>query len=282
MKLNLKGYQGSIKKSAVVYSNDPQNAKVVLALQGLVKNLIEVRPSTTVSFRGLAEKVPPSTVDLVAGGGQSFHIPKIESNIEDKVSHELETVEEGKHYRVKLANRMAQGNYSGFMKLQTDLAQKPDILIRVNGFIEGEIRVQPQTVMVGKLGAQQPARTGKVRITNNRENPFKITKLSFDQALLNVVQQPVPNEPGFSLEITPRIENVPIGDRKQTVVTVETDAKPSEKYEIQVHIMNASDTSSAAKQPPPKGGTMQQETVAPGPTPSEVKPSPDGAEKPRN
>ncbi len=241
MRLNLKGYSGNIKKSAVVYSNDPQNARAVLAMQGIVKTLIDVRPSTNISFRGLAENLSPSIVEMVASGGQTFRIQKVESNLDDKVSHELETVEEGKRYRIKLANRIEQGNYNGFFKLQTDLPQKPDILIRVNGYIEGEIRVQPQILLVGRLGAQQPPRTGRVRVTSNREKPFQITKLTYDHELLEVVQEPVPNEPGFSLEIKPRIENLPAGERKQTTVVMETDVKPSEKYEIQVHLMNAAD-----------------------------------------
>jgi hypothetical protein len=267
--LSLKGYQGNIKKSAVVYSNDPQNAKTVLALQGIVKTLIDVRPSTRVSFRGLAEKVLPSIVELVASGGQAFHIQEVESDLDDKVSHELETVEEGKHYRVKIANRIDQGNYSGVVRVQTDLPQKSEVLIRVNAFIEGEIRVQPQMVMVGKLGAQQPPRTGKVRVTSNRGSAFRITKLTYDQSLLQVVQQPVPNEAGFSLEITPRIENVPAGDRKQSVVVVETDARPSESYEIQVHIMNAVEGSPGARRSSVPGEAAQRETGKSGSTSTE-------------
>lgn len=238
-------------------------------MQGIVKTLIDVRPSTRVSFRGLAENVPPSTVELVADGGKTFHIEEVESNLDDKVSHELETVEEGKHYRVKIANRVSQGNYSGYVRIQTDLPQKPEVLIRVNGFIEGEIRVQPQMVMVGKLGAQQPPRTGKVRVTSNRGSTFQITKLTYDQSLLQVVQQPVPNEAGFSLEITPRMENVPMGDRKQTVVVVETDAKPSETYEIQVHILNAGDAGSGARRSAAQGGAAQREAEGSGSTSTE-------------
>jgi hypothetical protein len=248
-------------------SNDPQNAKAVLSMQGTVKTLIDVRPSTNVSFRGLAEKLSPSIVEMEASGGQTFHIHKVESNLEDKVSHELETVVEGKHYRMKLANRIEQGNYNGFFKLQTDLSQKPDIVIRVNGFIEGEIRVQPQILMVGKLGAQQPPRTGRVRVTNNREKPFQITKVTYDHDLLEVVQQPVPNEPGYSLEIKPRIENLPAGERKQTIVVLETDARPSEKYEIQVHLMNAAEAAQAGGGTPLEGG---QAAPRPGPSPTEA------------
>jgi len=245
LKVNLTGYQGSVKKSAVVFSNDPVNPRTIIALQGVVRTLIDVQPSANVSFRGLAEGLSPSTVDLVAGGGESFRVLTVEDNLEGKVGHELETVREGKHYRLKVVNRLGQGNYNGFLKVRTDLPQKPEIMIRVSGFIEGEIRVQPQTLMVGKLGPQQPPRMGKVRVTNNRQKPFRITKVTYDRDLLDVVEQPVPNEPGFSLEIRPRIDKLAVGERRQTVVALETDAKPSEKYEIQVHVMNAAEPQQA-------------------------------------
>jgi hypothetical protein len=250
LKVNLTGYQGNVKKSAVVFSNDPVNPRTIVAMQGVVRTLIDVQPSASVSFRGLAEGLSPSTVDMVAGGGQSFRVLKVESNLEGKVGHELETVREGKHYRVKVINRLDQGNYSGFLKVQTDLPQKPEVMIRVSGFIEGEIRVQPQTLMVGKLGPQQPPRIGKVRVTSNRQKPFKITQVTYDRDLLDVIEQPVPNEPGFSLEIKPRIDNLAVGERRRTVVILETDAKPSEKYEVQVHVMNAAEPQRAGANAP--------------------------------
>lgn len=250
LKVNLTGYQGNVKKSAVVFSNDPVNPRTVVSVQGMVKTLIDVQPSANVSFRGLAEGLSPSTVDMVAGGGQSFRALKIESNLEGKVEHELETVQEGKHYRVKVVNRLDQGNYNGFLKVRTDLPQKPEVMIRVSGFIEGEIRVQPQTLMVGKLGPRQPPRMGKVRVTNNRQKPFTITQITYDRELLDVVEQPVPNEPGFSLEIRPRTDNIAVGERRQTVVILETDAKPSEKYEIQVYVMNAAEPQQAGTTAP--------------------------------
>lgn len=250
MKVNLTGYQGNVKKSAVVHSNDPLNPKTMVALQGVVKTFIDVQPSPHIAFRGTAENVSPASVDLVAATGQTFRVLDVESNLQGKVGYELETVREGNHYRLKVVNRLDQGNYSGYLKVRTDQPQKPEIMLRVSGFIEGEVRVQPQTLMVGRMGPQQPARTGKVRVTNNRQKPFKITKITYDRDLLEVVEEPVPNEPAYSLEIRPRIDKLAVGERRQTVVTIETDAKPSEKYEIQVHVMNAAEPQQGGGNPP--------------------------------
>ncbi len=80
-----------------------------------------------------------------------FHISGTESNLGENIDYTLETVAEGKQYRLRVSNKIAHGNYGGFIRLNTDLAQKPNIIIRVSGFIEGEISAKPQNILIGKL-----------------------------------------------------------------------------------------------------------------------------------
>jgi hypothetical protein len=220
-----------------VFSNDPQNSRATLVLQGNVKSLIEVRPATNIAFRGMAEQLTEKTVDLVSTS-QPFRIQKVESNLQDRIRYEMETVEEGKHYRLKVANLMKQGNYNGFIKCQTDVSEKPEILIRISGYIEGEVSVKPLTVLVGKMAPQQPVRTGKVMVVSNRNKPFNIQKLTYDEKIITVKQEPLPKEPGFSLEITPKMENLTGTDRNQTSLTIQTDVNPEEPIKVQIHIIN--------------------------------------------
>ncbi len=263
LKLNLKGYQGTIKKSATVFSNDPQNPRLMLTMQGTVKSVIELRPANAVSFRGLADQLKESVIDIIGTTGNTFNIVNVESNLEGKIGFQKETIEAGKHYRLKIVNRAKQGNYNGYIKAYTDLQQKPEVIIRVSGYIEGDISVKPQTLLVGKLAAKQPVRAGKVIVANNRDNPFKITKLGFDERLLQVTQQPIPNEQGISLEISPQLSNVPQGGRLKSIITIETDVNPEEKYEVQVHIINAADAQPPAGQAPSESPAVKAGTAAP-------------------
>jgi hypothetical protein len=242
LRLNLKGYQGNVKKTATVFSNDLQQSRVTLTLQGTVKSLVEVRPSNTITFRGTASQLQEQIVTL-EGASQPFHITKVENNLEGKISYQMETVEEGKQYKLKISNQMKQGNYAGYIKCSTDLPQKPLVVVRVLGYVEGEIAVRPQTILVGKLLSQQSVRVGKVLVVSNQDKPFHITSLNFDENLMNVIQQPLPNDRGFSLEITPKLENIPEGTRNQTALTIETDLTPGERYEVQVHVLNSGETS---------------------------------------
>jgi hypothetical protein len=53
-----------------------------------------------------------------------------------------------------------------------------------------------------------------------------------------VTLTPLPNEPGFSLEVKPEMQNIPPGSRIRTLLTVETDAVLEEKLEVQIQAIN--------------------------------------------
>jgi hypothetical protein len=246
LRINLKGYQGSVKKSATVNSNDPQNPRSMLVMQGNVKPVIELQPSGNIIFRGMADQLEEKTINFSSSKRQ-FAIQKVESNLEGKIRYQMETVEAGKQYRLKITNLLKQGNYNGFIKCYTDVPEKSEIQLRVSGYIEGEVSVKPLMVLVGKLSVQQPVRAAKVLVVNNRKKPFQIKKLTFDEKLIEVKQEPLPNEPGYSLEITPKEEGMPatVGGRSQTTLTIQTDVQSDEPQQVQIHIVNASTTAPA-------------------------------------
>ncbi|MHC1729193.1 MAG: hypothetical protein AB9866_24880 [Syntrophobacteraceae bacterium] len=55
---------------------------------------------------------------------------------------------------------------------------------------------------------------------------------------MRITHEPIPNHTGFSLEVTPHVENVPPGNRRQAILTIETDLDPEEKCEVQIHVLN--------------------------------------------
>ncbi|MEM5788145.1 MAG: hypothetical protein AAGU11_12565 [Syntrophobacteraceae bacterium] len=238
--MNLRGYRGKVTKTAKVYCNDPRTSRTTLAMYGSVKPLIDIRPSDTVSFRGMAGKLQGSDIELI-GESVPFHVTKIENSLDDKVSHQLETIEDGKHYRLRLTNLLRRGSYSGYVILHTDLAQRGAIRIRVIGSIEGESSVNPKTLFVGKLSARQPVRSGKVTVVGSSGKPFKITRIIHDHSIKNVKQEPLPDQSGFSLEIVPNLKAIPPGSRKQSVVSIETDLPSDGVLEVQVQVFHSAE-----------------------------------------
>ena len=239
LEVNLKNYRGNVQKSATIFSNDPKNPRVTVNLSAKVQPFIEVEPANII-FRGLPDEQDEKPVELTASS-KPFRITQVENNVEGKIGHELKTVEEGKHYQLKVKNLLSEeGQYRGLLKLKTDHPQKPEILIRVTGNIEGEISVRPQALSVGKLIAQQPARSGKVLVMSNRNKPFNITDLAYDKELLEVTQKPLPEsqKQGFILEINPKMEKVSQGSQQKTLITFQTDTAQGKKHEVQIHVIH--------------------------------------------
>ena len=146
----MKGFQGYVVKTATVLSDDPANPRVTLLVEGTVKPLIEIRPEKTINFQGVADSLTEKTVDLITTSKQ-FHILKTDDDLNKKAAYKLETVEDGKHYRLRVSNNTLRGDYSGYITLYTDFAEKPVLIVRVNGSIEGEIGVRPKVLIVGRL-----------------------------------------------------------------------------------------------------------------------------------
>lgn len=218
-------------------SDDPVNPRMVLLVEGTVKPLIEVRPEKTIYFQGTADGLNEKTIDLITTSNV-FHIRKVDDNLDKKALYKLETVEDGKHYRLRVSNNTSRGNYRGSITLYTDFAEKPELFIWVNGSIEGEIGIRPKVLVVGRLSLDQGIITGKVLVVDNKNKTFQIVKCMYDERVIHVSRKPFANQPGFSLEVTPKMENIPPGSRIPTVLTVETDVPSEGKLEVQVQAIN--------------------------------------------
>jgi len=218
-------------------SDDPANPRMVILVEGTVKPLIEVRPEKTIYFQGTADGLNEKTIDLITTSNM-FHIRKVDDNLDKKVLYRLETVEDGKHYRLRVSNNTSLGNYRGSIILYTDFAKKPELTVWVNGSIEGEIGIRPKVLVVGRLSLDQGIITGKVLVVDNKNKTFQIVRCMYDERVIHVSQKPFANQPGFSLEVTPKMENIPPGSRIPTVLTVETDVPSEGKLEVQVQAIN--------------------------------------------
>jgi len=153
-------------------------------------------------------------------------------------------VEDGKHYRLRVSNNTSRGDYTGHITLYTDFAEKPVLTVWVNGSIEGEIGIRPRDLVVGRLSPDQGLITGKVLVVDNKNRAFKIVKCTYDERIIDVRQEPFPDGPGFSLAVTPKMNNIPSGSRIKILVTVETDVPSEGKQEVQVQAINLGDAPS--------------------------------------
>lgn len=240
LEVNSSHFQGRIYKTAVVVSNDPQKPRITLSLKGTIKSIINLKPSRVVSFRGQAGHIAPQTIDITSDAGP-FHIEKLKSNLDQDITYQLKTIQDGHHYQLTVTNKAGVGNYGGAIQMATDMAKKPEISVLVFGNIQGEVSVQPQAVMVGKLGPGQSPHAANVVVVSHTRKPFHITQLTYDKQLITVTQQALTEGNGYKLEISPQLKNIPAGTRRrQTLLGIKTDAGAGNSLKVHIYLINLS------------------------------------------
>lgn len=135
MKIDLKGFMGYVKKSSTVESNDPQNPRLVIAMVGRARPFILIQPSVSVSFRNAPGESGEKVVDLITNS-DPFHVISVTNGVEGKASYRLETVEDGRHYRITVVNLLEKGRYGGAITVHTDMERKPKLTIYVRSVME--------------------------------------------------------------------------------------------------------------------------------------------------
>ena len=85
MKVNLRHYQGKVSKKATIRSNDPRDPELVVRMEGVVIPFIDIKPSMNILFRGMADQLSESVLDLV-GSVAPFHISGTETNLTENIS----------------------------------------------------------------------------------------------------------------------------------------------------------------------------------------------------
>ena len=234
--VDMTGYDGPVKKVTKVTTNDPENPSFTLTVRANVKQMVQVQPGRTISFRGTPDQTKEAVIELIATG-PPFQISKMESNLDGKIRYELQTITPGQHYQVKVNNLAKEGNYSGYLILTSDLPRGKIPTIRVSGRIEGGISVTPKSIFLGKL-PQQLIESRTVNVRSNRKKPFQINNLNYDTKLLKVEAKPLGDKSIYNLEVGANLANVPSGNSVETNITFQTDLDPQAKEEIQVRLVN--------------------------------------------
>lgn len=147
--LNLKGRRGLQTKPMTVYSNDPVKPQFKLTLTGTAVSEIGLSP-TAVSMGRLEEgQRVTKNITLTNNGQTPVKITKIES-VSNLVSHEIETVEAGKKYIIKVTNNgnIPPGRLSDNLVITTDSAKAPTHRVAVYGTVLDKLSITPNPMIL--------------------------------------------------------------------------------------------------------------------------------------
>lgn len=133
LKVDTRGYQDKVHKSARVYSNDPKTPVTTLSLDVFVKVPIFVS-TRYVRLEGLPGDKVSKAVEIKAQKEKPLTLEPLSFNLDAKATYRLEEITPGKEYKVSFANiSKTPETYLGYLRLKTNYPEKPEITIRVRG-----------------------------------------------------------------------------------------------------------------------------------------------------
>lgn len=133
VQIDTKGFQGAERWVAKIFSNDPKWKEAVLDLRANVKPVITISGAPV--FLGGNKKAPVTgEVEIRTELDKPFIVTPERFTLSGKVTYSLAEIQKGKRYRVSFQNvTRKRENYKGFLKLKTNIAEKPDVTIWIIG-----------------------------------------------------------------------------------------------------------------------------------------------------
>jgi hypothetical protein len=133
LKINTKGYDGRLRKTARVYTNDPWHPVADIKIEAFIKTLIDLSPRYVLLQGSRAERIT-RTVHIRAELDKPLRIEPIQFNLDRWLNYSIEEIEEGKVYQVRfttIPNSIAY--YRGYLRLRTNYPERPEIFIGIRG-----------------------------------------------------------------------------------------------------------------------------------------------------
>ncbi len=214
--LKTAGFQGSLRKTAAVQTNDPKNPRITLSLSATVSVAVEVQPRGVLMEGSVSDELV-QTVTIRAKEPQPLVLRPTQVTHPDKVAYELKTVEEGRVYELVIRNLNKQrGRYAGQITLETNYPHKPQLQVLYAAVIKGKVEFQPQKLIFAPVRKPEPAGgsggidfpTRTVNVSLVEDGKLSIEKLDYEQAYFEVETKAVVPNRQYLLSVSVKGEAV--------------------------------------------------------------------------
>jgi hypothetical protein len=173
-----KGFQGKVKKTVTVETNDPEKARVRLSLMGGVVAEVMITPRY-VNFRNVSKDKPPQPVPLVISlrEGKGLKIQEVSVDNPSVVLKEEKKTENEVRYTVSLAEKVPTGRLTGKILVKTTSRKVPKMEVPFYAFVQGSVRITPQVLSLGMVRPGAVS-TREITLTGTGDQGFSIDRVS--------------------------------------------------------------------------------------------------------
>jgi hypothetical protein len=231
--LSLRGRRGEQRQSITIESNDPHHPRFRLELQGMVGDDVEVQPSGVHFGMVGRDQALERELEVVGASGTVFRVTAVEA---DAVlfAAAVETIEEGRRYRVRVRTRppLAAGRGAATLTIRTDHAQYPALTVPVAAVVVGDVVAVPNAVYL-VAGLQEAAQVHYLSVYAPDERPFNI--LGVETPGPNFSVTVVTNGPNrYRVEM--QVDNITT-DLSARVVRILTDRDTAREVSVPIQVL---------------------------------------------
>jgi hypothetical protein len=236
--LDLPRQVGPVRKNIAIYSNDPQQGTVVVAFTGTATQAIIMDPQV-LAFQGLErDAAVTQTVDIYAYEDDlQFTLPQIRAESGEFFDASIETVEEGRRYRVHVTTKppYSADYLRDRIYIWTDHEELQLLQLTVVGNVLNDIISMPDIIRLS-ADHEEPLKR-MILLRAGRISNFKVTGVD------------LPN-PGMSYEVTERqagmvyveVSNIVANpELSGTEIVIHTDAPSVPEIRVPITVVGSGD-----------------------------------------
>jgi len=172
-----KGFQGKVKKTLTVETNDPDNPRTGLSIFGEVIAEVMVTPRN-INFRNVSKDSPPKPIhlEIKLREGKGLKIKEVSTDNPSIVLEEQKRTENEALYSVSLADKLPTGRLAGKIIVKTDSKKSPTTQVPCYAFVQGRVKISPQLVSFGVIRPGESS-TRDITLSSTGNAPFSVDRV---------------------------------------------------------------------------------------------------------
>jgi len=208
--LKVGSYQGIIKKSISVSSNDPEHPQIKLYLQCSILG-IKVLPYARVYFNKKSGESETKELTIATIGEGPLTVSAQPSNPDfgvtlEKLTDDTKPASDSEYWNqykllITLPETFPEGRVSGNVTLETSSQYQPSLTIPISGMVQPTVVVSPTTVRM-RTDAQDQPPYQTLKVTQRYGNGLKISRVITEPSSLKAELKPIKEGKQYSVILT--------------------------------------------------------------------------------
>ena len=197
------GFSGDKFKAITVYSSDPDQPSITLALKGTVESEVKVSPRNVIFNEVVREQEQPSTQEISVDvrEGSDVAISGVRSFSKYLQIKEYDTGSKHRRFTVAIDPQAPMGELRErvIISLVGKSAQQ-SINVPVFASVKGRVKLSPSTVSFGLIEGKQTLKRS-VKVENLGKGTLKLGEIVSDSPALKTVLKPIKDGKIYVLEL---------------------------------------------------------------------------------